>query len=1403
MTEDVSPFVGPPRPLALRILRWLLITLLGLAVLIGAALLGLDTAPGKRFIASQLDGYETASGIRIHVDRIDGSIYSRMTLVGLAVRDPRGPFLTAPRIDIDWRPFAYLHKKVDLRALAAPEIVMLRNPALKPTPADPNAPLLPDLDIAIGRLRVDRFVLEAPVTGRRHIVRLAGAADIADGRARIIADADALRAPGVAGGDTASVRLDAVPSADRLLIAATVAAPAGGLVDSYAGLGKPLAFKLDGRGDWRAWAGRATGSVGGTPIADLGVTARNGTFTLAGHAMPGVILTGPAARLVEPRIAIDAAATLDRRRAQTRFAASSSAFAVQGEGLIDLGQSRFGNFRVAGQLLRPGAIAANASGRDVRFTAALDGPFATPAIAYRLHAAALGFNTLGIEGLEAAGRATIDASHILVPVAATARQVTGLNPALGGLLTSLAINGDLAYSNGRLLTDNLHLAGPQIDATAIAVADFGKGRYTGALKGRVNDYQVNGLGRVSLQTDANLVPGPNGGFGIRGWVRANTRRLDNASVRDFLGGNADVYADVEYTADGVALLRNLRVTAPGFHMAGGAGSYRADGRIAFAATGNSRVYGPLAVTATGTLGRPVVTLRAAHPFVGVQLSGVEAQLVGTPAGYQVRAHGGSAYGPFDADLLVNTARGPLTLDIHRALFAGVAFAGRIVQTAAGPYAGTLTLAGSGLNGSIRLAAAGRDQRADLDVRAAAARIPGTTPITIGAGLIRASAILTAGGPQVNGSLDLRDVRSGTTLLTSTRARIAYDKGRGRVALIAGGTSGVPFAIAAQAALTPERILVNARGQANGIAFHLAAPAVVTKAGRGWRLGDATVLLPQGQVRLGGTYLAGAIRGRALLDGLDLSLAQAALPGLNLGGKASGTVDLAMSAGGAVPDVTARLGIAGFTRTGALTVSDPVDIALSATLSQAAGGDLRALVRRGGATVGRIQARLAPIPAGPASWTVRLLLAPLAGGIRYSGPAEVLWTLTGIAGQQLSGPIAIGADFAGHLARPTVTGVVRANTLRYENEAFGTTISRIALEGRFTQTRFELVSLTGRAGSGSLSASGSVGLDALGGFPIDLSATLDKAQLARSDALGATVSGTIRVANSRAAGASITGDLRIPQARYEIIRQGAAEVAELDGVRRKGAAVVAPVASTVPSRWKLDIRVRAPNQIFVSGMGLEAEWATDLHVGGTSTAPIVTGKLEVVRGTYSFAGRRFELGRQGSVTFDGGPATNPQLDLSADTTVNGVTATINITGRAFAPQIAFTSTPTLPQDEVLSRLLFGTSVTSLSPSQALQLAAALNSLRGTGGGGLNPLGKLRSATGIDRLRVLGADKTTGQGTSLAAGKYISNNIYVEVITDARGFTATQLEIALSKTLSVLSQTSSFGGSSVNLRYSKDY
>jgi translocation and assembly module TamB len=1132
-------------------------------------------------------------------------------------------------------------------------------------------------------------------------------------------------------------------------------------------------------------------------LADIVINAASGAFTLRGLTDPGALLEGTAAAVLRA-VRIDISASLDKRRVDTRAQIGNEVFAITATGLVDLGASAFEEFAIAAQLLRPGAIAPDLSGNDVRLTATLDGSFGTPTIGYRLTAAALSFGEITARGLVASGNATVDAERILVPVAAQVVQITGLNVAAGGLLTDIRLDGDLAWSNGQLLSDNLRLRSNRIDATAIILADVAEGRYAGTLKGRVNDYAVDGLGRIDFVTDAELVTAPGGGFGIAGSTRIVTRRIDNDALREQLGGNAVVTARFGYDPAGAATLRDLRLTAPKLRITDGSGSYNLEsGAIALNARAVSADYGPASVQASGTLARPVAVLRADRPGLGIELRDVVAELRGTAAGYRIVATGASAYGPLSGDVLVRPGKA-LAIDINRARIAGIDARGRVQQTPAGPFAGSIALVGSGVSGTVTLTAADANQRADIDARAASARIPGDVPITIGRGVARGSVVLFPDAPQISGNAEFSDVRSGTFSVARARTRIDYRGGSGTVALVANGSASAPFNIAAQAQLAPRRIVANATGAFSGIDFRLAAPAVATRARAGWTLAPATIVFPQGRARVAGSTGA-ATRINAVLDDVDLAITNSFVPGLGLGGKASGTIDATF---GAVPDVDARLDVRGFTRTAAYTISAPVDIGLTARLSEA-GGNVAAAIRRGSATIGRLQARVAPLPAGDGI-AARLAAAPLSGGVRYGGPAEVLWALTGIAGQEVTGPIAIAADFGGRVEAPRLTGTLRANALRYTNQAYGTVIRDISLDGRFSESTLQITSLAGRAGDGTVAASGRIGLDAARGFPAALEVRFDRAQLARGDALGAQASGTLAITNGPDGGL-VRGTIDIPEARYEIIRQDASELRQLTGVRRKNAPAVESEATAPPpgpATLRLDVRVRANNRIFVSGMGLEAEWETDMRITGTAAAPRIVGRLEVIRGTYSFAGRRFELAQNGAIVFDGGEFTNPELSLSAVTTVEGVTATINIGGRAQRPQIIFTSTPTLPQDEVLSRLLFGTSVTNISPVQAVQLGAALNSLRGSGGG-LNPLGKLRSVTGIDRLRVLGEDKSTGRGTSVAAGQYISNNIYVEVITDARGFTATQLEIGLTRTLSLLSSTSSFGGSNVTLRYSRDY
>ena len=527
-----------------------------------------------------------------------------------------------------------------------------------------------------------------------------------------------------------------------------------------------------------------------------------------------------------------------------------------------------------------------------------------------------------------------------------------------------------------------------------------------------------------------------------------------------------------------------------------------------------------------------------------------------------------------------------------------------------------------------------------------------------------------------------------------------------------------------------------------------------------------------------------------------------MPNLGLSGAVTGSLDYRQQ-GNAIPQADARITIANFQRTGLAAVSEPVDVQFVGRLVPD-GGEARALIKRGATPVGRLLATLRPLPPGSGSWMTRLMQAPLSGGIRYNGPSGVLFSLAALPNQQLSGPIAVAADFSGRVSAPQLNGLIRADNLTYDNETYGTRLSQMKIAARFTNDRLDLTSLSARAGDGTVQAQGSVGLAADSGFPIDLRARLANAQLAKSDALAATTTGDLHFTYGRDGGL-LQGNLIVPEARYEIIRQGSAEVPELTGIRHKSQ-IVTPRPTDRPkpapvSTIRLDLTVRANNQLFVSGMGLESEWEMNLKIGGTSVAPQITGGLDLVRGTYSFAGKRFDVTR-GTIRFRGGQLTDPDINIQASTTVNGITAVIAITGTGQRPQIAFTSTPALPQDEVLSRLLFGTNPENLSATEAIQLASALNSLRGSGGG-LNPLGKLRSATGFDRLRVLGADEASGRGTSLAAGKYLTDNIYVEIVTDARGYTATQLEIALTKALSLLTSTGSAGGSDARLKYSKDY
>src|SRR6202030_1086389 len=141
---------------------------------------------------------------------------------------------------------------------------------------------------------------------------------------------------------------------------------------------------------------------------------------------------------------------------------------------------------------------------------------------------------------------------------------------------------------------------------------------------------------------------------------------------------------------------------------------------------------------------------------------------------------------------------------------------------------------------------------------------------------------------------------------------------------------------------------------------------------------------------------------------------------------------------------------------------------------------------------------------------------------------------------------------------------------------------------------------------------------------------------------------------------------------------------------------------------LDVTMQAPQEFLVQGRGLDAEMSGELHLGGTTDSPLVSGGFELQRGNFALSSNKLSF-TTGRVSFNGAGLKNkidPTLDFTAQTTVADATATLKITGFADAPQFELSSSPPLPQDEILARLLFGESASQLSALQVAQIGAAL-------------------------------------------------------------------------------------------------
>lgn len=775
---------------------------------------------------------------------------------------------------------------------------------------------------------------------------------------------------------------------------------------------------------------------------------------------------------------------------------------------------------------------------------------------------------------------------------------------------------------------------------------------------------------------------------------------------------------------------------------------------------------------TGTLARPRLDLIADFDQVDAgPLSLTEANLVLTfhrPDGVsdgQVTVTGGSRYGPARATSAFRIAADGVRLTGLDMDAGGVQAAGDLALRDGAPSSADLTftagpgafLASGRASGRVRLVEGPADAGAEVHVTGDNLRFAGSGYV-------------------------IRTLRlDGEGTLAALPFTLVADVGGGFPASFRG--TGV-YARQGQA----QTVTLTGRGRVREVDYVTRGPAVVALAD-----GGRVVRL---DVELGGGVLEGELRQDAAAALLQASLRGVDLRSLSpdMAGRISADVTLRGRGEALDGSFNARL-------IDARSRDAATDMDIDATINGVLQGERLRLTAEAADSGGvRSTARL-DLPVEASAAPLRLAVArtrPMTGEITLQGQIRTLWDLLMGGERSLAGVVDGQATLSGTLNEPVANGRLSIREGRFEDAATGVVLADLEIRTVLDAGAARIQTFTasdGRRGDpGRVSGQGVLSLRQGGASTFTLQLT--DFRLIDTDLATARASGPVTVSRAADGRLQLNGDLQVIDAEISAAdlpnRSGVVQLDVIEVNRPGGDPEGEPTQRRSGPSIGLDVRLRAPNGgVHVRGRGLDAEMSLNARVQGTLAQPRLSGVARVVRGDYEFGGKRFIFDQTGSVTLST-RLDQIRLDLRAVREDPALTAEIRVGGTAARPTITLTSVPSLPQDEILSQVLFGRSASQLSPIEAAQLASSVAALAG---GGLDVFGNLREFAGLDRLS-FGGDAS---GLTVAGGKYLSDDVYFEIIGGGVEGAAVQVEWRARRNVSVVSRVGGQGDARLSIRW----
>jgi hypothetical protein len=325
---------------------------------------------------------------------------------------------------------------------------------------------------------------------------------------------------------------------------------------------------------------------------------------------------------------------------------------------------------------------------------------------------------------------------------------------------------------------------------------------------------------------------------------------------------------------------------------------------------------------------------------------------------------------------------------------------------------------------------------------------------------------------------------------------------------------------------------------------------------------------------------------------------------------------------------------------------------------------------------------------------------------------------------VSGQLRVNVTAIGTTKDPHFDGTVDLANAAFAVRATGSRYKNGRLAVHFTSDRMAVDALHIEDNSGrALDVSGSLGTHELRVGDLEIDATAKDFEIVRNEFGNTEIDARLSF-RGRFESPRVEGTIGISGGTLnvdEILQRTLLHPYSTEAAPAAPAEVDALAALNPWERLGLYIEVKSPGTLRMVGDNVQVTPGTPLGLGAVNVRAFgdlylykdpgqplfVTGSFDSLIGTYAFQGRRFDLDPTSSIVFRGD--LNPELYVTVKRTISGVETRVTIVGPLNEPELRLASTPPLDQSDILSLIVFNTTINELSAAQQQELAVRAGTL----------------------------------------------------------------------------------------------